>query len=345
MSLVAGRSAGIPVVVTSCGTSGTDSGVELVAGDRARDRRRGGPRASPWRASTASCRARRCSRRSPPASVAALEPAGPLTEDVIRALRAHRRADGRTRRSPRRSPPAPTWCSPVAPPTPPRSPASRSGAASRPGPTWHAAKTVECGSQCTTDPLGGGVLAEIDDVGFSIVPLDDTSAATPMTVAAHMLYENADPFRLREPSGTLDTTAAVYTAISDRVTRVEGSVVRGGRAGDDQARGCGDRRLRDRLARRHPRSARPRAHGRLARPLPRRARATREARTSASRRASTTPSCGPTATTPCSARWIRRPSSRARSACSSGRARPTRRLRPRSRRSPTRSCSTCRSRA
>ena len=45
-----------------------------------------------------------------------------------------------------------------------------------------------------------------------------------MTVAAHMLYENADPFRLREPGGTLDTSAAVYTAVDDRVTRVEGSI-------------------------------------------------------------------------------------------------------------------------
>ena len=92
------------------------------------------------------------------------------------------------------------------------------------GPTWHAAKTVECGSQCTTDPIAGGVLVAIDDDGFEVHPLNDTAAATPMTVAAHMLYENADPFRMREPGGTLDTSGAVYTAITDRVTRVEGSV-------------------------------------------------------------------------------------------------------------------------
>jgi hypothetical protein len=39
-----------------------------------------------------------------------------------------------------------------------------------------------------------------------------------------MLYENADPFRLREPGGTLDTSAAVYTALDERTTRVTGSV-------------------------------------------------------------------------------------------------------------------------
>jgi hypothetical protein len=38
-----------------------------------------------------------------------------------------------------------------------------------------------------------------------------------------MLYENADPFRLLEPTGTLDTSAASYTALSDRIVRVEGS--------------------------------------------------------------------------------------------------------------------------
>jgi hypothetical protein len=38
-----------------------------------------------------------------------------------------------------------------------------------------------------------------------------------------MLYENADPFRLLEPAGALDTSAATYTALDDRVVRVEGS--------------------------------------------------------------------------------------------------------------------------
>ena len=62
-----------------------------------------------------------------------------------------------------------------------------------PGPTWHAAKTAECGGQCTTNPRGGGVLVEIDDDGFTVEPLEVTSAATPLSVAAHMIYENANP--------------------------------------------------------------------------------------------------------------------------------------------------------
>jgi hypothetical protein len=38
-----------------------------------------------------------------------------------------------------------------------------------------------------------------------------------------MMYENVDPFRLREPDGTLDTSDAIYTALDDRTVRVEGS--------------------------------------------------------------------------------------------------------------------------
>jgi hypothetical protein len=38
-----------------------------------------------------------------------------------------------------------------------------------------------------------------------------------------MLYENADPFQMREPGGTLDTSSAVYSALDDRRVRVTGS--------------------------------------------------------------------------------------------------------------------------
>jgi hypothetical protein len=100
-------------------------------------------------------------------------------------------------------------------------PALRLGAPA--GPTWHAAKTAECGAQCTTNPRAGGVLVSIDDDGFTVEPLDDRSSCTPMTVAAHMIYENADPNRMREPSGTLDVSSATYTALDDRRVRVTGS--------------------------------------------------------------------------------------------------------------------------
>jgi hypothetical protein len=91
------------------------------------------------------------------------------------------------------------------------------------GPTWHAAKIAECGGFCTTNPRGGGVLVAIDETGFTVEPLDTSAACTPRSVAAHMLYENADPVVLREPSGSLDVSEARYAAVDDRVVRVTGS--------------------------------------------------------------------------------------------------------------------------
>jgi hypothetical protein len=96
-----------------------------------------------------------------------------------------------------------------------------------PGPAWHAATTVECAGMCTTTTRGtsgsGPVFVVIDAGGFTVMPLNPEAACTPTSVAAHMLYENTDPIALREPGGTLDTSAARYVPLSDRVVRVEGS--------------------------------------------------------------------------------------------------------------------------
>jgi len=92
------------------------------------------------------------------------------------------------------------------------------------GPTWHASKIVECGGQATSNPRTGGVYTTIDAGGFTIEPLDPGSACTPILVAAHMLYETVNPFQMREPDGTLDVSEATYVALDDRTVRVEGSL-------------------------------------------------------------------------------------------------------------------------
>lgn len=91
------------------------------------------------------------------------------------------------------------------------------------GPAWHAAKIAECGGLCTENPRSGGVLIALDTTGFTVEPLAPEARCTPPSVAAHMLYENVDPFRMREPSGTLDTSQATYRALDKRRVRVEGS--------------------------------------------------------------------------------------------------------------------------
>jgi hypothetical protein len=219
--LTAAREAGIPLIVGSCGTSGTDHGVdwtaELVTEIAAEER--------------SSFRLARIYSEQAPEVLASrlaagrihpLPPTGPLKEGTLRScehivgLMGHEPIvaaldqgaevvlAGRA-----------TDTSLVA------AIALRNGLPA--GPAWHAAKTVECGDQCTTHPHGDGVYVEIDDQGFTVSPLDTTAACTPTSVAAHMLYENTNPFELTEPSGTLDTSGASYRSLDPRTVRVEGS--------------------------------------------------------------------------------------------------------------------------
>lgn len=91
------------------------------------------------------------------------------------------------------------------------------------GPAWHAAKIAECGSLCSVKPRGGGVLIRVGTDAFEVEPLSLDNQCTPYTVSAHMLYENSDPFTLTEPGGVLDVTDARYEAVDARITRVTGS--------------------------------------------------------------------------------------------------------------------------
>jgi hypothetical protein len=92
------------------------------------------------------------------------------------------------------------------------------------GPIWHAAKILECGAASVEQRLHPDCLmAWIRDDEFVVEPPHPGMRCTPTSVVAHTLYENADPYRLVEPSGTLDTRAATYEASSDRAVRVRGS--------------------------------------------------------------------------------------------------------------------------
>ena len=92
-----------------------------------------------------------------------------------------------------------------------------------PGLTWHAAKTIECGAACAVPPSANGLFVHLRDDHFDVTVLDAASRLTPRSVAAHTLYENADPFRVVEPAGVLDTTDATYEAVDDRTVRVRGA--------------------------------------------------------------------------------------------------------------------------
>lgn len=89
--------------------------------------------------------------------------------------------------------------------------------------SWHGAKTVECGAQCTDNAEGSGAFLVVDETGFYVSPLLPGVRCTPYTVSAHMLYENVDPFHLTEPSGCIVTDKAVYTPVDDRTVHVTGT--------------------------------------------------------------------------------------------------------------------------
>lgn len=219
--LTAASEAGIPVIVGSCGTSGTDSGVDWVADIAAEVMAEEGLDLEVARIYSEQ-NATDLKEHLDAGRIHPLPPLGELRaetlescthivgamghEPIVEALRAGAQVVLAGR--------ATDTAVAAAYPLMKGMPA---------GPTWHAAKIVECGGQCTSNPRAGGVLATIDADGFTIEPLDPTVSCTPISVAAHMLYETANPFEMREPAGTLDVRDARYTAVDDRIVRVEGS--------------------------------------------------------------------------------------------------------------------------
>lgn len=92
------------------------------------------------------------------------------------------------------------------------------------GPAWHAAKILECGTAATVvRRRPDSIMAWVRGDHFDIRPMDPESRCSPQSVAAHTLYENADPFLITEPGGVIDCGASRYEALNDRAVRVRGS--------------------------------------------------------------------------------------------------------------------------
>lgn len=92
------------------------------------------------------------------------------------------------------------------------------------GPAWHAAKILECGTASAVQrKRPDSIFAWIRDDHFDIEPMGADVRCTPQSIASHTLYENADPFLITEPDGTIDCSSADYQALDDRRVRVKGS--------------------------------------------------------------------------------------------------------------------------
>lgn len=87
----------------------------------------------------------------------------------------------------------------------------------------HMAKIIECTSLCCRPGGRDAMLAELDLDGFTLESMNPDSHATPASVAAHALYEQADPFVVDEPGGTLHLAEARYEALDGHRTRVSGA--------------------------------------------------------------------------------------------------------------------------
>ena len=93
-----------------------------------------------------------------------------------------------------------------------------------PAVAFHAGKILECGAASVEQRKApDSMAAELDADGFTVAPPNPALRCTPQSVAAHTLYENADPWHLVESGGTLDTTCARYESAGDRAVRVSGS--------------------------------------------------------------------------------------------------------------------------
>ncbi|CAG9947588.1 unnamed protein product [Clonostachys rosea f. rosea IK726] len=89
----------------------------------------------------------------------------------------------------------------------------------------HMGKILECGGLCAT-PKGTSAQGIMNnDLSFDIKPLNPAARCTPLSVAAHTLYEKSRPDKLFGPGGYIDLNESTFTQLADdRSVRVRGSV-------------------------------------------------------------------------------------------------------------------------
>ncbi|MBB2928060.1 hypothetical protein FHX59_002481 [Paraburkholderia silvatlantica] len=94
------------------------------------------------------------------------------------------------------------------------------------GPAWHAGKVVECGPSVCERPAHGMIVGYVRPDEVVIQPIGPGLRCTTQSVAAHSLYEHADPFCFTEASGVLDISETVYEQIDETSVRIRGSKFR-----------------------------------------------------------------------------------------------------------------------
>ena len=92
-----------------------------------------------------------------------------------------------------------------------------------PGLAMHMAKIIECTSLCCLPGGRDAMLATLTMDDFTLESMNPDRHATPLSVAAHALYEQGDPYMVAEPEGVLHLQTAEYEAVDTHRTRVFGA--------------------------------------------------------------------------------------------------------------------------
>ncbi len=92
------------------------------------------------------------------------------------------------------------------------------------GLAFHMAKIIECGSMCC-EPLSASdvICGEIFKDSFVLTPMNPIRKCTVSRVAAHTMYEQADPCQIIEPDGVIDLQECSYDQIDEKSVKVAGS--------------------------------------------------------------------------------------------------------------------------
>ncbi|KAI1472186.1 uncharacterized protein F4812DRAFT_2098 [Daldinia caldariorum] len=89
----------------------------------------------------------------------------------------------------------------------------------------HMGKILECGGICAVPKSHGAIATVYKDGGFTVCPLTPSAYCTPVSVAAHTMYEKSRPDLLHGPGGYFDLNSATYEQLPDqRTIKVQGSV-------------------------------------------------------------------------------------------------------------------------
>jgi Acyclic terpene utilisation family protein AtuA len=88
----------------------------------------------------------------------------------------------------------------------------------------HMGKILECGGAAAYPRHGSdSLLGVIERDAFSVEPPNPDKVCTVASVAAHSLYERANPYTLHLPGGAIDLRATTFEQASPRVVRVRGT--------------------------------------------------------------------------------------------------------------------------